>query len=248
MRRREGPLAGKDRVAGHLFIDFCGEEHSLSREHTLSFGRSGDLEVDTNPYLHRRLGLFQHRGDHWWLVNTGSSILLNVHGSGRDDSAVIPPGGRFALTVPEFTIGFSAGPHRYEIEGVVEDVEARIDTDETSGTRTLEWGVVDLNPDQHLLLLATCERLLLAEPGTDLDEPIPPSRACANRLGWSISKYNRKLDHLCTKFSRAGLRGVQGEAGNQAMNRRAVLAEHAIRVSLVSAEDLTLLDPGVRSY
>jgi hypothetical protein len=230
-------------MAGRLFIDFCGEEYILSRDDTLTFGRTADLEVDTNPYLHRRLGLFHHEGGHWWVSNTGGSILLNVHGPGRDESSVVAPGGRFALTVPEFTIGFTAGPNRYEVSGAVEDVEARIDLDDSSGTRTLEWGVVDLNADQHLLLVATCERLLRTEPGTELEEPIPPSRACANRLGWSITKYNRKLDHLCLKFSRVGLRGLQGEQGNHATNRRTLLAEHAIRVKLVVESDLSLLDP-----
>ncbi len=228
-------------MSGRLFIDFCGEESDVGPTESLSFGRVADIEIDTNPYLHRRVGLLEYRAGDWWLTNTGSSILLNVHDRARRNSAVVSPGGRLALTMAEFSIGFSAGPHAYEVLGVVEDVDLSIDLEESGdGDRTLEWGVVELNEDQHHLLLALCEPALRSEIP---EFSTPASRACALRLGWSMSKFNRKLDHLCRKLSRVGVSGLHGESGNNATGRRKTLAEHALRAGLVTAADLSLLDP-----
>ena len=126
-------------MSGRLFIDFCGEESEIGPSGSLSFGRVADIEIDTNPYLHRRVGSLEFRAGDWWLTNTGSSILLNVHDRARRNSAVVSPGGRIALTMAEFSIGFSAGPHSYEILGVVEDVDLGVDLEESGdGDRTLE--------------------------------------------------------------------------------------------------------------
>jgi len=66
--------------------------------------------------------------------------------------------------------------------------------------------------------------------------------ACARRLGWSLSKFNRKLDHLCLKLSKVGVDGLHGEDGLQATGRRRRLVDHALEVELVSVDDLALLD------
>lgn len=39
-----------------LFVDFCGEERALAPGDSLTFGRSAELCIDDNPYLHRVLG------------------------------------------------------------------------------------------------------------------------------------------------------------------------------------------------
>jgi hypothetical protein len=57
-----------------------------------------------------------------------------------------------------------------------------------------------------------------------------------------MSKYNRKLDHLCQKLDRAGVPGLYGAEGAQASDRRRALVDHAVAVGLVTVDDLTLLD------
>jgi hypothetical protein len=63
----------------------------------------------------------------------------------------------------------------------------------------------------------------------------------ALRLGWTLTKFNRKLDHLCAKLAREGVRGLRGGPDALATDRREALVEHAITVGLVSDDDLGLL-------
>ena len=71
--------AGRER----LLIENCGEEHALTADRTLTFGRSADVVIAVNPYLHRVLGRFRHDGRSWWIENVGRSIpltLLSIEG------------------------------------------------------------------------------------------------------------------------------------------------------------------------
>ena len=70
---------------------------------------------------------------------------------------------------------------------------------------------------------------------------LPPSAKVAERLGWNLTRYNRKLDNVCEKLSRAGVRGLRGSVSDLASSRRARLVEYALAVSLVSVDDLALL-------
>jgi hypothetical protein len=49
--------------------------------------------------------------------------------------------------------------------------------------------------------------------GTGMSE-LPTSAAAAQRLGWSITRFNRKLDNVCDKLDRQGVLwlGVSGTA------------------------------------
>lgn len=227
---------------GRLLLEFCGESHVVEDGAELGFGREADLEIDSNPYLHRLLGRFVQRGGHWWLDNLGSAIALQIHDLSGSSSAVVAPGRGVAVGFEEFRISFTAGTLRYEMEGSLDDPDLEVDAaDRPGGQRTLEWGVVELTPDQRLVLAVMCEPMLLDPLGGPADPP--PNRACAHRLGWTLSKFTRKLDHLCLKFSRSGVEGVHGDYGAQAVNRRRRLVEHCLAVGLIGTEDLALLEP-----
>ena len=228
---------------GKLYLEFCGEDHTLSPGESLSFGRSADLIIDENPYMHRVLGRFVQRGDHWCIQNLARSINFTVKDSSGPSSAIVAPNSTAAVLHGEFTCGFFAGPTRYELSGALEEFELVTDllgNDGANGTRTMDWGRVELNEDQHLLLLAMCEHRLL-NPQTEQIQP-PTNRQGAQRLGWSLTKFNRKLDHLCEKLQRAGITNVHGGLGANAMDRRVHLMEHALQVQLVSVTDLHLID------
>lgn len=223
-----------------LLVEFCGEERVV--EHHLGVGRAADLVVDDNPYLHREVFRFVRRAATWWIHTTGSRAVVTVD-DGAGSSATIGPGASAALVAPTSVVRFSAGPARYELSATLEDHERDLDLfgpAELGGTRTLEWGRVGLNHDQRLLLLALCEHRLL-HPSDRLAAP-PTNRAAARRLGWSASKYNRKLDHLCEKLARAGVTGVHGDVALLAADRRRVLIDHAVGVGLVGVEDLADLE------
>jgi hypothetical protein len=61
-------------------------------------------------------------------------------------------------------------------------------------------------------------------------------------LGWSITRFNRKLDNVCDKLSAAGVAGLRGTSSGQATNRRVALVEYAVSTLLVRAADLPMLD------
>ena len=90
-----------------------------------------------------------------------------------------------------------------------------------SGNTTM--GRVSLTPAQRLLVAASCERALLkGEPGAS---SVPQSSEAAARLGWAITRFNRKLDNVCQKLTAAGVRGLHGSNDRLASSRRARLVE-----------------------
>ncbi|MCZ7631473.1 MAG: hypothetical protein M5U19_21540 [Microthrixaceae bacterium] len=229
-------------MSQRLYVDYCGEEHACTPDRSMSFGREADLVIDTNPYLHRVLGVFAFRDGHWFLSNVGRSIVINVADRTGPTSVVLAPGRSLGLAMAEFAVSFVAGRTRYEFDAALEGVRSPVETrfEQATGQRTLEWGMVELNPEQHLLLVELASDRL-ANPHAD-PSPSASKATSARRLGWSLSKYNRKLDHLCQKLDRVGVPGLHGAEGIQASDRRRVLVDHALAVGLVTADDLALLN------
>ena len=64
--------------------------------------------------------------------------------------------------------------------------------------------------------------------------PSQQSGAAAQRLGWTITKFNRKLDNVCEKLAKLGVRGLHGDASRLATSRKARLVEHALATQLVT--------------
>ncbi|HTO01891.1 MAG TPA: hypothetical protein VL068_14575 [Microthrixaceae bacterium] len=227
----------------NLYLEFCGEEYTMTPDQVLTFGRSGDLVVDENPYMHRVVGRFVCIDGGWRVENTSRRQTIEVRDISGPSSAVAAPGKVAGLVYGEFTCSFTAGPTRYEITGALEEFEWATDLlgpEGLDGTETVDWGRVDLNDDQRLLLLALSEQHLLNPHRPDL--PVISNRQGAVRLGWSITKFNRKLDHLCEKVRRAGVVGVHGDLGASAHDRRRRLVEHALSVPLVTVDELSLLE------
>jgi hypothetical protein len=101
-------------------------------------------------------------------------------------------------------------------------------------------GRVSFTPDQKLLMVALCEgSLSSSRPGTC---QIPSSAVAAARIGWTLTRFNRKLDNVCQKLADAGTRGLHGGIGRLASNRKSRLVEHALSTRLVTESDLVLLD------
>ena len=105
---------------------------------------------------------------------------------------------------------------------------------------TIALGDLPLTDEQRLLLLALAEPTLRDPHGTD---ELPANRAAARRLGWSITKFNRKLDNLCSRFSKLGVGGLRGSVDQLATDRRRRLVEHAVESGLITAAQLDRLPP-----
>lgn len=232
----EAPEVGLDELA----VDFAGEIYRVSPGDALTIGREGDLEIDDNPYLHRQFLQFRQEADIWWLINVGSRLAATVSDPDGYVQSTVSPGARLPVVFPRLTVMFSAGPTTYELEVYCgrPSFETPEEPRQRSGEATL--GPLALTASQLLLVLALCEPTLLRDsPGSSA---IPSNAKAAERLGWPITTFNRKLDNVCDKLTRAGVRGLRGSADSLAVNRRARLVEYAVMSRLVTAESLPLLD------
>ena len=225
-----------------LVLDFSGEIYRVASADTFVIGRGGDLDIDDNPYLHRRFLVFAYSENLWWIANEGSRLSATLtDGEGLVQSR-LAPGARMPLVFPRVILTFSAGPTTYEINLITsgEDRFSGIDgVRQSSGQTTI--GVTPMTRSQLLLVLALSEPVL-KRAGTGAAE-IPSSAAAAARLGWPLTKFNRKLDNVCEKLDRVGVRGLRGgRVAGAASNRRTALVEHAVSTLMVTAEDLYMLD------
>ena len=61
-----------------LVLDFSGEIHRVASTDTFVIGRGGDLDIDDNPYLHRRFLVLAHSENLWWIANEGSRLSATL--------------------------------------------------------------------------------------------------------------------------------------------------------------------------
>lgn len=225
-----------------LVLDFSGEVHRVSTREVFVIGRGGDLDIDDNPYLHRRFLVLSHDNGLWWIANDGSRLSATLtDGDGLVQSR-LAPGARMPIVFPHIILTFSAGPTTYEIDLVTAGEDrftGIVGSGGSTGQTTI--GVTPMTKSQLLLILALSEPVL-KRAGTGAAE-IPSSAHAAARLGWPLTKFNRKLDNVCEKLDRVGVRGLRGgRAEGAASNRRTALVEHAVSTLMVTAEDLPKLD------
>ena len=220
-------------------IDYAGEVYSLEPGESLEFGRSAQLAIDDNPYLHRRMGRFEFRNELWMLHNTGRSLYLTVLDLHSQSQAVIAPGRQIAFTFAPALVRFRAGRTTYEL--IVEGLQSPAVVEDGSEYTidTFRFSDFPLTPTQRLLVVALAEQTL-RDPGSGVQ--IPNSSQVANRLGWTITQFNRKLDNVCAKLTKVGIANLHGGPGALASNRRRTLVEFAMESGLVDAADLELLD------
>jgi len=237
-------------IAGsELIVSFVGDERVLAPGDELTFGRSGDLVIDENRYLHRVVGRFTFASGMWWLVNLGSAIPLTVSDTSGPSFARVSPGSSVALSFESSLVAFEAGNRNYElavdvVDGGFDDALVDLDGDGQSESWsdevTTTASSLPMSAEQRLLLVALAEGRL-RDPGATVE--MPTNRQIAHRLGWTITKYNRKLDGLCTKFAAAGVSGLRGSSDALAKDRRLRLVDHALHAATVTSADLDLLPP-----
>jgi len=227
-----------------LAVDYCGATTLAPADGWLTIGRDADVIVDDNPYLHRRFLQVGRSDGLWWLLNVGDQLVATVEDEDGRVQARLLPGARLPLVFERTVVRFTAGPTTYELDLCVSEpvfgaTSLPGDADEPSAA-SATVGPVELTADQRLLVVALCEPVLRNDgrPTT-----VPSSTAAARRLGWTLTKFNRKLDNVCGKLAKVGVPGMHGGPGELASNRRTRLVEHALAVRLVTPDDLGLLDP-----
>ncbi|MCL1841810.1 MAG: hypothetical protein FWF75_08715 [Propionibacteriaceae bacterium] len=230
-------------------VRYCGEEYRLAPQGRFSIGREADLVLDEdNPFLHRVFLTIEQEQGLWWMSNVGSHLSATALSREGGFQAWLSPGGRVPLVFPAMTVWFTAGETTYEFEVIYDDapfqaVEGAFPASgaalRNSADETI--GEVALTPEQRVLLVALAEDML-----RNFDRgagSIPRSTDAARRLGWPITKFNRKLDNVCMKFDRMGVRGLHGGPARLATARKARLVEYALGAHIITQADLGLL-PG----
>lgn len=221
-------------------IDFVGEIYEAHPGEDFSIGRDADLVIDENPYLHRTFLILRHEFGMWWLMNVGSLLSATVTDESGQVQSWLAPGAKLPIVFQQLNVMFSAGSTTYDFT-----LRAQTDYFNTSHVNTSPGGnttrdAVHLTTSQRQLIVALCEDILRQNvPGRG---EIPASNDTAERLGWSMTTFNRKLDNVCEKLDKMGVSGLRGGRGKLATNRRARLVEYALATRLVSADDLVLLD------
>lgn len=223
-----------------LTIDFCGEWYEPSPDAVFSIGREGDIEVDDNPYLHRKFLEISKYDGMWWLSNAGTMLSATVADAAGGMQAWMAPGARIPLVFSKTNVVFTAGPTTYEFSVHLDSPSfmSQSRSDDSTGSTTI--GPVVFTESQKALIVALAEPLL-RRGGTGYSA-IPSSAQAAKRLGWALTRFNRKLDNVCDKLDRVGVVGLRGGTGKLATNRRTRLVEHAVTSHLVTADDLPLLE------
>jgi hypothetical protein len=223
-----------------LSVDFAGELKNLDGASSFFIGREADLALDDNPYLHRRFLEIRREHELWWLINVGAQLTASVSESSSGVHAWLPPGGRMPIVFASTIIRFTAGPTHYEVWMELSDAPYVSEAPDRVSDGSTTIGRVVLTLDQRLLLVSLAEMALRrGAPGV---AEIPTSANAAARLGWTLKKFEKKIDNVCDKLTNKGVRGLKGEIGNLAASRRARLVEYALSARIITSADLDLLD------
>lgn len=219
-----------------LIIAFEAEQCEVAPGEICTFGRAADIEIDSaNRLLNRVLGRFFAQDGQWWIANEGRSIAIVMTDVSTASYTRIVAGTSMPLPFRHASLVFTAGRANYRMTVQNDAIGPGAPTTAVANSAvaesTLTTGTLVFNDEQFELLRA------LAAPR--LDGPIsaadlPSNRELAMQLGWTASKFTRKLDNLCTKLSRAGVVGLQGSVAEVATGRRVQLANFVVEHGIVT--------------
>jgi hypothetical protein len=223
-----------------LRVEYCGEWYDIDESTEFTIGREADLSMDENPYLHRTFLTIYTDFGLWWIRNVGTLLSATISDATGQVQAWLAPGAKLPIVFQSMHVMFTAGSTTYDFT-----IHTQEDFFTTSAASTFNAGQTTIMPvtlttSQRQLVLSLAEHVLLQSvPGRGA---IPTSAEAAERLGWSMTTFNRKLDNVCEKLDKIGVDGLRGGKDKLATNRRARLVEYAVASHLVSVEDLVLLD------
>lgn len=221
-------------------VTFESVERRVAPGETCTFGRAGDIAVDSsNRLLHRVLGSFFDRDGQWWLSNDGRSVAIVMTDLDSASYTHIVAGTATPLAFRRASLSFTAGRANYRLDVRNDGIDSSSATGQVSDLplteATLTTGTLVFNEEQFELLVA------LAAPrieGPISPTDLPTNRQLAKQLGWTSTKFNRKLDNLCIKLTRAGVPGLRGSVADVAVDRRVLLANYVVEQGIVTRLDL----------
>ncbi len=214
-------------VATQLKVGFAGEEWDVSER--LTFGRSGDIELDNNLYMHRLIGEFFVEDDVWWLRNLGARIYLTavaVDGTRLE----LPPTSMQALASPSGVVRFNAGPTHYELDFAIAGLRSpAVDDRPTVGENTTQAAVLLTPREVDFLVTFGRSRLL------GFEAEVPTYAEVATTWGVATKTVDNTMQSLRRKLRSAGL------ARDESLE---VMMGLVVRHGLVTRVDLAWADLG----
>ncbi|KJE23055.1 hypothetical protein FF36_02657 [Frankia torreyi] len=218
-------MAGQVELDGHSYPLVPGERFTFGRSHDCTARLAiGDAAIS------RVAGSLCDEGGTWWLSNdSGRRLFAVVDEFGF--RSVVPPGRRVAVEAPvRVVLDGAAGTYSLQVTVPRKDqvvVAAVVGTSTSAGE-----GVV-VNSADRLAMVALFAGYLEDPPRHD---PYPKSYgAAAARLDWPRTTLVKRIEHLRTRLTNAGVPNLTG------WNALTNLAEYAIATRLVTKEDLHLL-------
>lgn len=234
----DGKAADGIAAVGMLVVEFLGERRRVVRGSRLTFGRVGDISLDTNSDLPIVVGSFTESFGLWWIVNESFAVDMRVIDRQSDSHLLLAPQGDAPIGFSVFDVRLVVGRASYELSVSVDADSAERGVGISSGDRPrAHRSQVSLNHEQRQLLTVLAEPQLLGGHHAGL----PTNAEAASRVGWRITKFNRKLDHLCLKFEKLGVHGLRGNSRRLASGRRQTLVDYCIAARIITIDDLAAL-------
>jgi hypothetical protein len=225
-------------IPGSVVVEMGSERWEVSPDEVLTFGRSKScticLTLDDQG-VSRRAGSLECEAGTWWLTNRSEKRTLHL---------VVETGLRLPLAPTQrHAVGY--GRLEIVVEGLVrrysltvighqDSPPANRDDAVVTGLPT-HAGQVVYTPDDRLALTAMFAGYLRRFPRHD---PHPATYAeAAARLGWSQPRLRKRIEHLRSRLTMAGVANLVGD------NALEHLAEHVLATGVITRSDLDLLPP-----
>jgi len=215
-------------------VEFCGEYYRAANGQLTIGGPGSDITLEGDLPL-PILVVLERVDNLWWVTNRDVLGGVTVAQPGVRTSILVDSSAPLVAEKAEIT--FDHHLVRWGLEVRLAVVPERPATTSRAVER-----LVTLNSDQLQLLAVLAEPSIRYGQRTPLE--LPSNLDAAQRLGWTFTKFNRKLDHLCHRLEKAGLvRGTIGSFDRLASNRRAILVAFALNSELVTADNIDDLVP-----
>jgi hypothetical protein len=231
-------------VAPRLTVEYCGEWTAAPAGTDFRIGRRGNVVIDDDAVVPDTVATLTSDSRGVWSIQnaTADIVVTVVDATGRFSSRVLP-GLCVPLVFERQHLIFRIASTTYDLtvdvsQPLFTTTAHRPSDDADDATWPSELPV--FTESQRVAILALAEPALRSERrgvGT-----IPTSVAAAGRLGWTVTRFNRKLDNICDKLDRFGVAGLRGGVGRYATSRRLRLVEYAVGSGIVTLADLALLD------
>ncbi len=214
------------------WVSVGNQRYPLLPGRAFTFGRSADCTARLDPddaAISRLAGAIEHDQQTWWLVNrSGIRPLALVDELGL--RSVLPPGRRVAVDTDLRVVIDGSHQSHLLLISVPAGAPDTPDLPVPEGTRTSFGERVAISDDDRVAILALCAGYLAEPPRHD---PNPRSyAAAAARLGWPKTTLIKRVEHLRTRLTNAGIPNLTGS------NALPALAEYAITSGLITKRDL----------